>query len=176
MLNACLDVLAEMEAEARERAEEAAAAAAGNEGAGGGGCGHVRGTGSGHLHGLEVKECAGVYVCVWGGWNMIVEKEPQRAWIKSHKTTRKIKTQAEAYEEELLEDLMYAEGGHGHGHGHGHAGSTYAPHPLVQALVAAHDAVARVDLRGCLQGGLGAARWVRREGKGLVVLLWCIYM
>lgn len=71
------------------------------------------------------------------------------------------KQQAEAYEEELLEDLLYAEaaaGGDIHHPGHGHAGSTYAPHPLVQALVAANDAVARVDLRGCLQGALGAAR------------------
>lgn len=66
VLNVCLDVLAEMEAEARERAEEASAAA--GNGGGGGGCGHVRGTGSGHLHGLEVRsKLVCVYVCVWVG-------------------------------------------------------------------------------------------------------------
>lgn len=74
--------------------------------------------------------------------------------------------QAAEYEEELLEDLVYAEEASGGGiyHPHGHASSsTYAPHPLVQALVAANDAVARVELQGCLQGALGAARALAGE-------------
>jgi hypothetical protein len=51
VLNICLDVLAEIEMAAREREESMGAAAA--SGAAGGG--HVRTTGSGHLHGAEAE-------------------------------------------------------------------------------------------------------------------------
>lgn len=59
VLNIYLDVLAEIvEMQEEERAREEAAAR-GAEGGAGAGC-HVRGTGSGHLHGLEVSKCRGI--------------------------------------------------------------------------------------------------------------------
>lgn len=54
VLNIYLDVLAEIVEMEEERAREHAAAR-GAEGGAGGGC-HLRGTGSGHLHGLEVSK------------------------------------------------------------------------------------------------------------------------
>ncbi len=138
VLNVCLDVLAEIETMARERLEEGAAAAGG--GGGGGGVGHVRATGSGHLRGLAVSEGVSVYLT-------------HRQFHSMDSPPSCMSIQAEAYEAELLEDALYAEGA---ASGHGH--HTYAPHPLIQALVAENDAVARVDLKGGLQGALGAAR------------------